>query len=254
MANKYEYVFGIHAVRHVLEKRVEQVVEVWVQQEREDTRLTALLENVKRHGLGLQRVPKKTLDKLTAGAVHQGIVIRCQTKTPPSEVTLDTCLATLTVPPLLLILDGIQDPHNLGACLRTADAAGVHAVIVPKDRACSVSATVRKIACGGAETVPFIPVTNLATTLRELKKRGIWLIGATEKAPTSLFATPLSGALAFVLGAEDQGLRHLTQELCDVVVHIPMLGSVESLNVSVATGICLYEVMRQRHYAESNRR
>jgi 23S rRNA (guanosine2251-2'-O)-methyltransferase len=244
---EYEYVFGIHATRQILEHNFESVVEIWLQQGGNEYKFADLSRFIQQQGLTIQHVPKKTLDKLTNSAVHQGIVIRCRVSTNKTQPTLESCLAELTTPPLLLVLDGIKDPHNLGACLRTADAAGVHAVIVPKDRACSISATVRKVACGGAETIPFIQVTNLATTLRWLKTQGIWLVGTTEKSQTSLFTTPLQGAIAFVLGAEGSGLRRLTQENCDTLVHIPMLGTVESLNVSVATGICLYEAVRQRH-------
>jgi 23S rRNA (guanosine2251-2'-O)-methyltransferase len=159
---------------------------------------------------------------------------------------LSDVLDTLTEPPLLLVLDGIQDPHNLGACLRSADAFGVHAVIAPKDRAVGITATVEKVACGAAETVPYITVTNLARTLRELKEQGIWVVGAAGEAKQNLHSFKHTGALAFVLGAEGEGLRRLTMETCDELVRIPMLGSVESLNVSVSTGICLFEARRQR--------
>ncbi|MDY6994644.1 MAG: 23S rRNA (guanosine(2251)-2'-O)-methyltransferase RlmB, partial [Pseudomonadota bacterium] len=162
------------------------------------------------------------------------------------QMSLPDYLASLTVPPFLLILDEVQDPHNLGACLRTADGAGIHAVIVPKNRACHLSAIVRKVASGAADSVPLIQVTNLARTLTWLKAQGIWLVGADAVGQTSLFKAHLQGALALILGAEGHGLRRLTREACDVLVHIPMLGKVESLNVSVATGICLYEAVRQR--------
>jgi len=244
--SEYEYIFGTHAVRQSLEHHLEHVVEIWVQQENDAHRLADLLNCAQKQGFPIQRVSKKTLDKLTNQAVHQGIVIRCRVKAREMQRSLEDCLAELTVPPLLLVLDGIQDPHNLGACLRTADAAGVHAVIVPKDRACSLTATVRKVACGGADSIPFFQVSNLATTLRWLKAQGIWLVGTSEKSQTSLFDTSLQGALALVLGAEGTGLRRLTRESCDALVHIPMLGSVECLNVSVATGVCLYEAVRQR--------
>lgn len=251
--SEYEYIFGIHAVRQSLEHHLEQVVEIWLQQGPTEHKLTELLDHVQEQGLRVQRVPRRTLDKLTNQAVHQGIVIRCRTKAHRTQSSLEDCLAALTTPPLLLVLDGIQDPHNLGACLRTADAAGVHAVIVPKDRACSLTATVRKVACGGAESVPFFQVPNLAMTLRWLKAQGVWLIGASEKSQTSLFAVPLQGAIAFVLGAEGTGLRRLTRESCDTLVYIPMLGSVECLNVSVATGVCLYEAVRQRQLDNKRR-
>lgn len=252
-STEYEYIFGVHAVRQSLEHNLEHVVEIWLQQGSNAHKLAEVLDYAQKQGLHVQRVPRKTLDKLTHQAVHQGIVIRCRAKTRKIQFSLEDCLARLTVPPLLLVLDGVQDPHNLGACLRTADAAGVHAVIVPQDRACSLTATVRKVACGGAESVPFFQVSNLATTLRWLKAQGIWLIGTSDKSQTSLYAPSLCGAIAFVLGAEGTGLRRLTRESCDSLVHIPMLGSVECLNVSVATGVCLYEAVRQRQL-DNNRR
>jgi 23S rRNA (guanosine2251-2'-O)-methyltransferase len=163
--------------------------------------------------------------------------------------SLDEVLEAVSGPPLLLVLDGVQDPHNLGACLRVADGMGVHAVVAPKDRAVGLSPTVHKVASGAAESVPFVTVTNLARTLRDLKDKGIWVVGTAEAAPASLFDTRLNGPLALVLGAEGEGLRRLTQETCDTLVCIPMLGTVESLNVSVAAGICLYEARRQRRGA-----
>ena len=162
---------------------------------------------------------------------------------------VDDVLEQLSVPPLLLVLDGVTDPHNLGACLRVADAAGAHAVIAPKDRSVGLTAAVMKVASGAAESVPYITVTNLARTLRELKERDIWLVGADESGETSLFDTRLGGAVAGVLGAEGEGLRRLTKENCDQLVSIPMFGSVESLNVSVASGVCLFEARRQRESA-----
>jgi len=237
-------VFGLHAVRHALAKDFSQVLEIWVQAGRHDAKLQVLLTQAQAQGLAIQEVPKKTLDKLTQNGHHQGIVLRC--KAVDQSISLEEHFASLTEPPFLLVLDGVQDPHNLGACLRTADAAGIQAVIVPKRRACSLSPTVHKVASGAAETVPLIEVTNLASTLRWLQEQGVWLVGTDRQAPTSLFAASLTGALALVLGAEGVGLRRLTREICDVVVHLPMWGQVESLNVAVATGICLYEAVRQR--------
>ena len=242
---KDEYIFGFHAVRQVFETDISRIMELWVDEARHDNKLHAIISQARQQGLSVQFVPKKTLDKLTQEGHHQGIVLRCKTSTH-LKLTLEECLATLTVPPFLLVLDEVQDPHNLGACLRTADATGVHAVIIPKDRSCSLSPTVRKVASGAAETIPLIEVTNLARTLRWLQEQKIWLVGTDVHAQTSLFATSLTGPLAVVLGTEASGLRRLTRETCDVLVKIPMQGQIETLNVSVATGVCLYEAFRQR--------
>jgi len=198
-------------------------------------------------GITVHCVPRAELDALVGGARHQGVVARGTAPPQRSEVDLDAVLAGQTKAAFLLVLDGVQDPHNLGACLRSADAAGVQAVIAPKDRSVSLTPTVRKVASGAAEAVPFIQVTNLARTLRELKQAGIWLVGTAGEAGTSLFEADLAGPLALVMGAEGKGLRRLTRETCDTLVHIPMAGSVASLNVSVATGICLFEAVRQRN-------
>lgn len=242
---KHEYIFGFHAVRRVFESDISRVIELWVDDARHDAKLQTFITQALQQGLSVQSVPKKTLDKLTEGGRHQGIVLRCKISVT-QKLTLEACLADLKVPPFLLVLDEVQDPHNLGACLRTADAAGIHAVIIPKDRSCSLSPTVRKVASGAAETVPLIEVTNLASTLRSLQEQKIWLVGTDVHAPTSLFATSLTGPLALVLGTEESGLRRLTRETCDVLVNIPMQGRIETLNVSVAAGICLYEALRQR--------
>ncbi len=236
----YEIIFGLHAVRHVFENDFTRIVELWVQHEPAKSQ-TLLLKQAQQQGIAIQHVPKKTLDKLSENGHHQGIVIRC--KTHSVKITLEEILASKTAPPFLLVLDGVQDPHNLGACLRTADAAGVDAVIVPKNQACKLTGTVRKVACGAA--VPLIEVTNLARKLRDLQNQGVWIVGADASGQNTLFDSNLTGAVALVLGAEGSGLRRLTREICDVLVRIPMLGKVESLNVSVAAGICLYEAVRQ---------
>lgn len=244
---KYEPVFGQHAVRQVFKNDISRVLELWVQEGRDEAKLQNLLNQAQQQGITIQRVAKKTLDKLSENGHHQGIVIRCKKSSPlPIQTTVEEFLASLTVPPFLLVLDEVQDPHNLGACLRTADAAGIHAVIVPKNRACQLTPIVRKVASGAAEVVPLIQVTNLARTLRWLQEQNIWLVGADGESQTRLFDIPLTGSLALVLGAEGKGLRRLTRESCDVLVQIPMFGQVESLNVSVAAGICLYEAVRQR--------
>jgi 23S rRNA (guanosine2251-2'-O)-methyltransferase len=243
---KFELAYGLHAVRHIFQHDISRVLEIWVQEGRNDIKLQTLLHQAQQQKIAIQTVAKKTLDNLTQHGPHQGIVIRHKPFPILNQTDLPNLLSQLTSPPFLLILDEIQDPHNLGACLRTAEAAGVHAVIIPSHRACGLSAVVRKVASGATDTLPLIQVTNLASTLRELQTQGVWIIGADGKSETSLFEVKLTGALAFVLGAEGDGLRRLTRETCDVLIHIPMLGQVESLNVSVATGICLYEALRQR--------
>jgi 23S rRNA (guanosine2251-2'-O)-methyltransferase len=218
--------------------------EVYVDQARDDRRVRELRALVEGHGLRLMLVDAKRLDGMTGNERHQGVAARVEAAKLPTHV--DDVLDALSEPPLLLILDGVTDPHNLGACLRVADAMGAHAVVAPKDRAVGLNATVAKVASGAAETVPYIAVTNLARTMRELKDRGVWLIGADEQGEQSLFDAKLDGALGWVLGAEGEGMRRLTRESCDLLVRIPMLGSVESLNVSVSAGICLAETRRQR--------
>jgi 23S rRNA (guanosine2251-2'-O)-methyltransferase len=240
-----EYLFGIHAARQVFDHDTTRIIELWLQQGREAEFATYATEAAAQ-GIPVHVMPKKTLDKLAEQGNHQGIVLRCKALPIQDENSLAELLVALQVPPFLLVLDGVQDPHNLGACLRTADAAGVHALIVPKDRACGLSPTVFKVACGAAEKLPVIQVTNLARTLKFLKEQGVWLVGTTGETEQDLYSVKLTGALAIVMGTEGTGLRRLTQENCDSLVRIPMFGTIESLNVSVATGICLYEAVRQR--------
>jgi 23S rRNA (guanosine2251-2'-O)-methyltransferase len=225
-----------------------------VQQGRQDKRMVALQELARNQGVPLESVPRKVLDDLVSGR-HQGVVAEASAVSESAdnlwdEADLLRCVDA-TEAPLLLVLDGVTDPHNLGACLRSADAAGVTAVVVPKDKSADLSPTARKVACGAAEVVPFVRVTNLARTLEALKARGVWLYGAAGEAEASLYDTRLTGAIALVMGAEGSGLRRLTREACDHLVHLPMAGSVSSLNVSVATGICLFEARRQRLAAGS---
>ena len=245
---KRELIFGIHAVMAALRRDATQINELYVAEgSRKNPRLCELIELAELAGLVAHYQSREALDDLVPDGVHQGVVAWCSASAPTvSEDDLVSLVEGLRVPALLLVLDGVQDPHNLGACLRSADAAGVHAVIAPKDRAVGLTPTVRKVACGGAESLPFVQVTNLARTLRELKDAGVWLVGATGDAPDSLYDTDLRGPIAMVMGAEEKGLRRLTQEQCDFLVHIPMAGSVASLNVSVATGVCLFEAVRQR--------
>ncbi|MBF0784805.1 23S rRNA (guanosine(2251)-2'-O)-methyltransferase RlmB [Muribacter muris] len=240
-----EQIYGIHAVKAFLDNAPERLIEVFVLKGREDKRLTPLLTALQRYGITVQQVNRQTLDNKAQDEVHQGIIARIMPAKELNENDLDTILAAKSAP-LLLILDEVTDPHNLGACLRTADAAGVDAVIVPKDKSAQLTATARKVACGAAETMPLIRVTNLARTMRELQARQIWIVGTAGEASENLYQTKLNGAIALVMGAEGEGMRRLTREHCDQLVSIPMAGSVSSLNVSVATGICLFEIVRQR--------
>jgi len=237
-------IHGFHAVIGRIRQNADGVLEVYVDSQRRDPRARDLLKLAETQGVRIVPVDTKRLDGMTGNTRHQGVAARVDAAQRVKH--LDDVLDTLTDPALLLVLDGVQDPHNLGACLRSADAFGVHAVIAPKDRAVGINATVEKVACGAAETVPFITVTNIARTLRELKERDIWVVGAAGEADTDLHGFKHSGAMAWVLGAEGEGLRRLTRENCDQLVSIPMCGSVESLNVSVSAGICLFEARRQR--------
>lgn len=240
-----EQIYGIHAVKSFLERSPERLIEVFVLKGREDKRLNPLLNELQRLGIAIQQVNRQTLDNKSQGEVHQGIIARILPQKELNEQDLDLILAEKQNP-FLLILDGVTDPHNLGACLRTADAAGVDAVIVPKDKSAQLTSTARKVACGAAETVPLIRVTNLARTMRELQERHIWIIGTAGEATESIYQTKLTGSIALVMGAEGDGMRRLTREHCDQLVSIPMAGSVSSLNVSVATGVCLFEIVRQQ--------
>lgn len=240
---------GFHAVTARLRHAPDSVREIYFDSRRRDPRMRALLELARGRGLRVIEADGERLDGLARGGRHQGVVARVEQGARAAD--LGELLEDLTEPALLLVLDGVQDPHNLGACLRVADACGAHAVIVPKDRAVGITATVEKVASGAVETVPFFPVTNLARTLRELKESGVWVVGAAEEAGNDLYGARLQGPLAWVLGAEGEGLRRLTAETCDELVSIPMHGTVESLNVSVAAGICLFESRRQRRAAGS---
>jgi 23S rRNA (guanosine2251-2'-O)-methyltransferase len=238
-------IHGFHAVIARIRQNAESVSEIYVDAQRKDPRVRDLLKLAESHDVRVVPVDSKRLDGMAGGSArHQGVAARVSTDQRVQH--LDDVLDTLTEPALILVLDGVQDPHNLGACLRSADAFGVHAVIAPKDRAVGITSTVEKVACGAAETVPYITVTNISRTLRELKERDIWVVGADGEAQADLHTFKHTGPLAIVLGAEGEGLRRLTKETCDQLVRIPMLGSVESLNVSVSTGVFLYEARRQR--------
>jgi 23S rRNA (guanosine2251-2'-O)-methyltransferase len=239
-------VFGLHSVRTLLQQRPERASKLLLQKGRDDARVTEIAQLARDASVKIEYRDVAELDRLASGDRHQGACLQMRPSAVLGEGALDELLDPLTAPPLLLVLDGVQDPHNLGACLRTADAAGAHAVIVPRDRAAGLSPTVRKVASGAAETMPLIQVVNLARTLRWLKERNIWLVGTDDQAPKSVYETDLRGPMALVLGAEGPGLRRLTRESCDALVSIPMLGTVESLNVSVATGVVMYEAVRQR--------
>ncbi len=246
MANE-ELVFGVHAVVGALRHEPQQVRSLWADRKRHDPRIREVLRLAEAAGVAVRLVDGGELDKLCGGGRHQGVVLqRAAAQKAWSEGELEALLDGLETPALLLVLDGVTDPHNLGACLRSADAAGVHAVITPADRAAGLTPIARKVACGGAEHVPFVQVTNLARTLRSLQERGIWLVGAAGEAGAELYAIDFKGPVALVMGAEDKGLRRLTREACDFLARIPMAGAVESLNVSVATGVFLFEAVRQR--------
>ncbi|KAB7628361.1 23S rRNA (guanosine(2251)-2'-O)-methyltransferase RlmB [Alkalilimnicola sp. S0819] len=241
-----QYIHGLHAARAAIKYDPAHIVEVWVEKGRRDARLERLLEGLQHGRVPLHRVARSELDRLVPGGVHQGIVLAYRGAAPRGEAELEHLLDALVEAPFLLVLDQVQDPHNLGACLRSADAAGVHGVIAPRDRAAGLTPTVHKVASGAAQSVPFFQVTNLARTLRALRERGIWLVGAAGEGDASLYQADLTGPLAVLMGAEESGLRRLSRELCDQLASIPMAGQVESLNVSVAAGVFLFEAVRQR--------
>jgi 23S rRNA (guanosine2251-2'-O)-methyltransferase len=240
-----QLVMGIHAVRVALQQQ-NRVVELWVDANRRDRRIRELLQAASSERIPLHLSQAQELDRLVRQTNHQGVVARVRLPPVHDEPYLKALLRRLRSVPFLLVLDGVQDPHNLGACLRTADAAGVQAVITPRDKSVGLTASVCKVASGAAETLPLIQVTNLARSLKWLRQAGIWLIGTAGEASQSLYRTDLTGPLAIVMGGEGKGLRRLTREQCDLLVSLPMSGTVESLNVSVAAGVTLYEAVRQR--------
>ena len=240
-----EKIYGVHAVEALLRHHPKRVKQVWLAEGRSEPRVQALVELATQNKVAIGQAERREMDVWVEG-VHQGVVADVSPSQVWGEAMLDELLDRTEGAPLLLVLDGITDPHNLGACLRVADGVGAHAVIVPKDRAVGLNATAAKVASGAAETVPYITVTNLARTMRELKERDILLIGTTDDADKGLYEADFTGPAALVMGSEGEGMRRLTRETCDVLVGIPMFGSVESLNVSVASGVCLYEARRQR--------
>jgi 23S rRNA (guanosine2251-2'-O)-methyltransferase len=259
-----ELVYGVHAVLSVLQRSPAAVVSLMLAAARGDKRLQVIEQTAAQHGISIERVERATLDRLCNGGRHQGVAARLAARAATARADFgdwskpraavqgrtgsgfEDFVAALPANVLVLVLDGVQDPHNLGACLRSADAAGAHAVIVPRDHSAPLTPAARKVASGAAETVPLYRVANLARALDALKAQGVWLVGATHDAEEALFAADLTGPTALVLGAEGSGLRRLTREACDRLAHIPMAGTVGSLNVSVAAGICLFEAVRQR--------
>lgn len=242
-------IYGVHAVETALRNDAENLGQIWFDKRSRNDRLKKLEKMAEDSGLRLLAMESDKLDKIAGTNKHQGIVAEYYKLKAWTENDLLDLLDGLEEPAFLLVLDGVTDPHNLGACLRTAEGAGIHAVIAPKDNAASITPTVRKVASGAAEIIPFVPVTNLARTLETLKSRGIWLTGTSDKAKQTLYQAELKGPMALVMGAEGAGIRRLTEEACDYLISIPMAGQVSSLNVSVATGICLYEAVRQRQGA-----
>ena len=239
-------IWGFHAITSRLRQKAAGVREVYIDAARDDRRARDLAQAAQARGVRVVMSDGARLDGITGHARHQGVAARVDATAP--ALGLDSVLDNLGEPALLLILDGVTDPHNLGACLRVSDAMGVHAVVVPKDRAAGITPAVEKVASGAVDTVPLVAVTNLARTMREIKERNIWVIGADQGATRELYAVKLEGPLAWVLGAEGEGMRRLTRESCDELARIPMLGAVESLNVAVSAGICLAETQRQRQF------
>ena len=244
---KESLVYGIHAVSRRIEQAPDRCLEL-ICLDRPNQRLERLVERARGAAIAVRTENRDGLTKLCGNEKHQGCVLK--TREAPIAKGFEQCLAGINRDSLLLVLDGVQDPHNLGACLRTADACAVDAVLIPKDGAVKVNATVRKVAAGGAESVPVIEVTNLARALKTLRQAGVWIYGASDAAPTSIYDLDFKGPVALVLGAEGRGLRRLTREICDHLLCLPMRGSVESLNVSVAVGVCLYEIRRSREVSD----
>ena len=236
--------FGFHAITVRMKTAPKSVIELHVESNRRDARMRSFVDRAREANIKIVETDGERLDKLAGTSRHQGVVARVEVVAMPHS--LDEVVESIEGPPLLLVLDGVTDPHNLGACLRVADGAGAHAIVAPKDHAVGVNATVAKVASGAAETVPYIMVTNLARTLNELKDFDIRVIGTSDDAEQDLYDLDLTGPIAFVLGSEGDGMRQLTRKTCDQLVRIPMAGAVESLNVSVAAGVCLFEALRQR--------
>lgn len=240
-----EWLYGIHALDAVVKREPERLIELFILKGRDDDKIRDIVNAARKLGVSVQFCQRKVLDDKVKGEQHQGVVARAKPGKQYDEKDLDEIIRQADTP-FLLVLDGVTDPHNLGACLRTADAAGVHAVVVPKDKSAALTPTVRKVACGAADVVPLVQITNLARTLRGLQDAGVWVIGTAGEAEQNIYDCKLTGPTALVMGAEGKGMRRLTRETCDELIKLPMAGSVSSLNVSVATGVCLYEIVRQR--------
>lgn len=247
-----ERVYGLHAVEALLRHHPKRVKQVWLAEGRGDPRVRSLVELAEQSKVRVGQCERREMDVWVEG-VHQGVVAEVSPSQVWGEAMLEELLDRAEGPPLLLVLDGVTDPHNLGACLRTADAAGALAVIVPKDKAATLNATVRKVACGAAEVIPLVAVTNLARALEKLQQRGLWVVGTAGEAEQMIYTQDLTGPTVLVMGAEGKGMRRLTREHCDFLVRLPMAGSVSSLNVSVATGVCLFEALRQRQAGSPRR-
>lgn len=243
--SQLEQVYGVHAVEALLRHHPRRVKQLWLAEGRQDPRVQTLVELATQQRISVGQRERRELDEWADG-VHQGVVAEVSPSQVWGEAMLEELLDRHEGVPLLLVLDGVTDPHNLGACLRTADAAGALAVVVPKDKSATLNATVRKVACGAAEVMPLVAVTNLARTLEKLQKRGLWVVGTAGEADQEIYQQDLRGPLVLVMGAEGKGMRRLTREHCDFLVKLPMAGSVSSLNVSVAAGVCLFEALRQR--------
>ncbi|MNF35059.1 23S rRNA (guanosine-2'-O-)-methyltransferase RlmB [compost metagenome] len=243
--SQLEKIYGVHAVEALLRHHPKRVKQVWLAEGRNDPRVQVLLALAADARVAVGQCERREMDAWVEG-VHQGVVAEVSPSQVWGEAMLEELLDRAIGPPLLLVLDGVTDPHNLGACLRTADAAGALAVIVPKDKSATLNATVRKVACGAAEVIPLVAVTNLARSLEKLQQRGLWVVGTAGEAEQELYQHDMTGPTVLVMGAEGKGMRRLTREHCDYLVKLPMAGSVSSLNVSVATGVCLFEALRQR--------
>ncbi|MBA1262464.1 23S rRNA (guanosine(2251)-2'-O)-methyltransferase RlmB [Stutzerimonas sp. NM35] len=240
-----EKIYGLHAVEALLRHHPKRVKQVWLAEGRDDPRVQTLIQLAEQSRIRVGQCERRELDAWVEG-VHQGVVADVSPSQVWGDAMLEELLDRTEGTPLLLVLDGVTDPHNLGACLRTADAAGALAVIIPKDKSATLNATVRKVACGAAEVIPLVAVTNLARTLEKLQQRGLWIVGTAGEAEQEIYDQDLRGPIVLVMGAEGRGMRRLTREHCDFLVRLPMAGSVSSLNVSVATGVCLFEALRQR--------
>ncbi|WP_019605777.1 23S rRNA (guanosine(2251)-2'-O)-methyltransferase RlmB [Teredinibacter turnerae] len=244
---KSDVIFGIHAVQSLLKTAPQRISELQVVKDRQDQRIKKLLAMAEAHGVRVSLVNRQQLESAAGDGNHQGVIAYARPGKALDEKGLLDLIAQMEEDPLILVLDGVTDPHNLGACMRSADAAGVHAVVIPKDNSAGLNETARKVACGAAETVPLVVVTNLARALNKLQDAGLWVAGAAGEADADIYSADLTGPRVIVMGAEGDGMRRLTKETCDLLIKIPMMGSVSSLNVSVATGVVLFEVLRQRN-------